>query len=135
MTISTWLKKFDIPVRDKHESVTLAWKRGAYDGRSMVVSPTGIEIAVSEALDALSVEHIFQHRPDGCTFVFDEFVPPDLLVEVNGDYWHGPAWPENQARDVQKKRWALENGYRFVVIWEGEIVERGAKVLIQERIA
>jgi len=134
-TISTWLGKFGIPARDKQESVTIAWERGAYDGRSMVISPTGIEIAVSEALDALRITHVAQHRPDGCTFVYDEFVPPDILVEVNGDYWHGPDWPENQARDAQKELWALENDYRFVVIWEGEIMERGAKALIQERVA
>ena len=75
-------------VRQKLSDVRrAAWEQGLYD--QCFQSPTTIEIAISEALDKLSIEHIRQYRPDGCSYIYDEYLPLlGILLEVNGDYWH-----------------------------------------------
>lgn len=112
-----------------------AWERGAYDNRAIAGPPyKSTEIPLAAALDVCGIEHQAQFRPEGCRFVFDEFIFPGLLLEVHGDYWHGPKRPENQKRDVKKATWAEENGFTLVVIWEHEIEEQGARSLVHERI-
>lgn len=108
------------------------WARGIYDG--VFQSPTSIEVAVAAALDAHDIAHVPQFRPEGCRFIFDEFIFPGLLLETNGTYWHGPEHPKQQERDIVKAAWADEHGYHLVVIWEHEIKERGAWSLIHERV-
>ena len=112
-------------------SMKAAWERGAWDG--VFQSPTSIEVAVSEALNALGIEHVSQYRPDGYSRVYDEFIPPDVLIEVQGDYWHNR--PGAGEKDAEKAAWAAENGYQLVAIWEHEIVERGgAMALVLEAL-
>lgn len=105
--------------------------RGVYDG--VFQSPTSIEIAVSNALDELNIEHCSQYRPESYSRIYDEFVPPNILVEVQGDYWHSRE--EIKRRDVEKAAWAKENNYHLVIIWEYEIKEWGALALICKRIS
>lgn len=123
------------------ESTRRRWQHGDFDG--VFCSPTSIEIEVAVALDQLGIEHYSQHRPDGCTQVFDEFVPPRLFIEVHGDYWH--AYPgkysspdriqsKNLEYDERKARWAIQHGYDLVIIWEHEIKEGGAFSILKERI-
>jgi len=121
---------WDKGVYSRHsEAIKIARARGAYDG--VFQSPTSIEIAVSEALDTLNIEHEPQYRPDGYSRIYDEFIPPGMLVEVQGDYWHSS--DEAQERDAEKATWARDNGYHLVVIWEHEIHNRGALELVKER--
>ncbi len=108
----------------------MQWIRGDFDG--VFQSPTSIELAVSDALDAYNIEHVSQYRPPNYNRVYDEFVPPSTLIEVHGDYWHG--LKENQERDEIKARWAQENGFALIIIWEHEIKEHGAMALVKERI-
>jgi len=118
--------------------------KGVYDG--VFRSPTSIEIAVSEALDGLAVIHICQFRPPKCGYVFDEFVPPLLLIEVHGTYWHSDprSYDKGQLtaiqldrceRDQRKARWAVEHGYRLAVFWEADIRTLGADALIRRVLA
>lgn len=108
------------------------WVSGAYDG--CFQSPTSIEIKTSAALSIAGVEYTDQYRPAGYSRVYDFFIPPNILIECHGDYWHGPKRPKNQKRDIEKKLWAKENGYYLVVLWEHEINELGAWPLIKNRI-
>jgi hypothetical protein len=110
----------------------VAWVEGVYDG--CFRSPTSIEIEVAGVLDACGIEHRSQYRPDGYSRIYDEFVAPDILIEVQGDYWHGPERPEVQERDVEKAVWAEGNGYHLVVMWEHEIRELGAWPLVRNRV-
>lgn len=114
------------------EAVSRAHKRGDFDG--VFQSPTSIELEVAAALDIMGIEHIPQYRPDDYSRPFDEFVPPHTLIEVQGDYWHGPKRPEHQKRDAEKAQWAEDNGYKLIEIWEHEIKEYGAWALVLERI-
>jgi len=110
----------------------MQWARGDMDG--IFISPTSIELQVAAALDIMGIEHTPQYRPDGISWTFDEFVPPATLIEINGDYWHGNDFPENQKRDVEKAYWAEVNGFEFLVFWECEIRERGAWALVMQRV-
>lgn len=126
-TFSAYLKQMwqDDEYRSrKSEQTKRLWEQGVYDG--VFNSPTSIEIEVAKALDNLEIEHISQFRPPDYSKVYDEYIPPKTLIEVHGDYWHGPKNPENQRRDAQKAQWARSNGYDLFVIWEHDIREQGA---------
>lgn len=123
--------------RDGHSgAVKAAWANGSYDG---VFGPPykSTEVPLAAALDICGIEHTSQYRPEGHSRIYDEFVPPNILIEAHGDYWHGPRHPEyaeRQARDAEKAMWAKENGYLLVVMWEHEIQGCGAWALVHERV-
>lgn len=111
------------------EAVRAAWARGDFDG--VFQSPTSIELQVAAALDIMGIAHESQYRPDGYSRIYDEFVPHNTLIEVQGDYFHSEEhFPGIEDRDAEKAAWAEENGYRFIVIWEHEIQERGAWAVV-----
>lgn len=114
--------------RKKSEAMKAAWANGTYDG--VFQSPTSIELQVAAALDIMGIEHETQYRPDGYSRIYDVFIPPNTLMEIQGDYWHGPERPEQQKRDAEKAQWAEEHGFEFIEIWEHEIKDQGAWVLI-----
>jgi len=119
--------------RKMSEASKAHWAQGCYDG--VFQSPTSIEIQIAAALDIMGIEHQTQYRPEGYSRIYDEFIPPHTLIEVQGDYWHGPKRPENQKRDAQKAQWAAENGFELLVIWEHEIKERGARAIVAQAFA
>lgn len=81
----------------------------------------------------MGIEHICQYRPDGSRWPFDEFVPPDTLIEIQGDYWH--SLPKNQERDAEKCKWAEEHDYKLIEIWEHDINQYGAWSIIAQFFA
>lgn len=121
----------------------MAWSSGTMDG--IFQSPTSIEIETAEALDALNLNHESQYRPNGYSRPYDEFVPPNILVEIQGDYWHGNpliyAKEElnetqriHKKRDAKKAQWAEDNDFMLIEFWEHEIREYGARALIEARV-
>ena len=114
------------------EQAKKRWADGVYDG--VFQGPTSIEKETAKALNNLEIEHISQYRPNGYSRIYDEFIIPNILVEVQGSYWHGPERPEQQKKDAEKAQWAKNNGFIPVIFWEHEIREQGAEALIKERI-
>lgn len=119
------------------------WQQGNYDG--IFQSPTSIELEVMEVLDIVGLEHISQYRPASFSRVFDEFVPPDIFIEINGDYWHGnpeiyadddldEKQRERRKSDAEKAQWIKGNGYHLITFWENDIKELGAWPLIKNRV-
>jgi len=106
------------------------WADGCYDG--VFLSPTSIEVDVSDALDLLGIPHKSQFRPKGYTRIFDEFVYPNILIELQGDYWH--SLPHTRRRDAEKATWAIQQGYCFLEFWECDIRNIGAEHLIDRYI-
>jgi len=99
------------------DAMRTAWARGVFDGAFQ--SPTTIEGAVVQALEALGVEHESEYRPPGYSRVYDVLVYPDILIEVQGDYWHTrPGAPE---RDAEKAEWARGQGFVLVELWGHDI--------------
>jgi hypothetical protein len=106
------------------------WESGTYDG--VFQSPTSIEIATAEALTGFELIYKQEYRPDDYSRPFDFLVGENLLIEVQGDYWHNR--PGARERDAEKAQWAQENGYQLVEFWEYEIHDMGATELIRERV-
>lgn len=103
------------------------------------------EVPIAKALDELEIEHQSQYSPPKCRFIFDEWIPPDILLEIHGSYWHAsPQHYEendldkiqrtNRERDERKVEWVERYGYKLAVIWEHEISAYGAETLIRERV-
>lgn len=85
-------------------------------------------------LDAAGVEYRWQFRLG--RYVYDFLLPGRLLVEVHGTYWHAdprryegrtlaPDQRRNRLRDVDKRLFAANRGYRFKVVWEADLTRRG----------
>ena len=89
-------------------------------------SPTSIEKIGYGILDNLDVDYVRQHTIGG-KFCVDAFLPEcGIVVQFDGDYWHGhpDRFPEPDRR--QKKRMTLDRsqdaymaacGYRVVRFW------------------
>jgi very-short-patch-repair endonuclease len=119
-----------------------------YDARASMwfneSTPTRIEIATYEALDALRIEYKPQ-EPIG-RFVVDAYIPSmNMIVECQGDYWHCnpekyPDGPTNSTqrggieRDKRRFDYFKRKGFRVVELWESDIKSMGAKTLIESVI-
>jgi len=121
-------------IYDNHsEAMKAAWERGCFDG--VFQSPTSIELQVAAALDIMGIEHQPQYRPDGYSRIYDEFVLPNTLIEVQGDYFHSEEhFPGIGQRDIEKAQWAADNGFNLIIIWGHEIKEQGAWAVVMEMV-
>ena len=109
------------------------WARGDYDG--VFRSPTSIELQVIAALDIMGIEHKSQYRPDGYSRIYDEFIPPNILLEIHGDYFHSEEhFPGICKRDTEKAQWAKENGYDLITIWQHEIEKYGVWAIVAKKV-
>ena len=102
----------------------------------------------SEFLDRLGVKYEYQFEAKDIGRFYDFYLPEHrLLIELDGDYWHGnPELYEekdlkgHQRRakrvDEYKDKWALLHGIPLMRIWEHEINENPEKVLkeLSERL-
>ena len=105
--------------RKQGDAMKAAWARGDFDG--VFQSPTTIELAVVQALNALGLTHECEYRPPGYTCVYDVLVYPDILIEVQGDYWH--TLPGRAERDAEKAAWARGQGFVVIELWGHDIRE------------
>jgi len=106
------------------------WEEGIYDG--VFRSPTSIELAMRAALEELDILYKKEWRPDNYSRIFDFKIDPNVLIEVQGDYWH--SLEKNKSRDIEKANWAKNNGFQIVEIWENEIKRIGSTQLIKDRV-
>lgn len=113
--------------------------------RLAVTSPTTIETETYSSL--MEMGFVFEPQYRIRWYVVDAFVPSlNTVVEVLGDFFHCnpdiyPAGPryvaqrKNAIRDKQRfmllERW----GYRVIKLWERDIREHGAVVLLQQALA
>jgi len=119
------------------------WADGVYDG--VFQSPTSIETETIEALEELGIDHISQYRPPGYSQIYDEYIEPNVFIEVNGDYWHAnpQRFEDDQldkrqkdrlSSDRKKRKWAEQHGFHLIVLWENEIRQIGAMQLLEQRL-
>ena len=114
-----------------------AWQNGVFDGRARVTNPSGLALAVFAALikrgHQATVEYFVEKR------FFDIYVLGlDLLVEVDGEYWHysDDAIKAGQPRrDQEKQDIALSNGYNFARLREGDLKDQGIESAIEEMVS
>lgn len=121
-------RKVSLGVKKAHE-------RGDFDDAWPRTGSSSLEIAFSTALDICGILHESQYRPDGYSKTYDEFVPPNILIEIQGNYFHSEEhFPGITKRDAEKAQWAKDNNFRLVEIWEDEINRYGAWVLVVQRL-
>jgi len=91
---------------------------GAYTA-SHQKSPSNIEKKLAGFLidNGISFSCQFEYRFG----VADFFIPPKLIVEVDGDYWHN--LPKVKLRDVRQTEFLESEGFDVLHLWEHEINE------------
>lgn len=92
--------------------------------------PNNLERAGYAILDRLGVEYEPQYLIGG-KFCVDAFVPSaGLVIQFDGDYWHGNPATYPQPDERQRKRIRLDSsqdsymatcGYRVIRIWESDM--------------
>jgi len=100
------------------------------NAKQLAMHPNNLELLGYGLLDGLGIPYERQ-RLIGDKFCVDAFVPSlNLVIQFDGDYWHGNSqrFPEPSAR--QRSRMRLDNsqdaymtacGYRVIRVWEHDI--------------
>jgi len=110
------------------------------------LKPNKLELACYKLLDSMNIEYIPQHTIGG-KFVVDAFVPSrGIVIQFDGDYWHGNPFLFPEPDERQRRRIALDHsqdnymvvcGYRVLRIWQSELkTDQNAVMLaIQDALA
>jgi very-short-patch-repair endonuclease len=93
-------------------------------------NPSKLEFTFADILIGLGVEFTHQYEVDG--FDYDFYIPDkNLLIEVDGDYWHGhpDKFPElnamqrkNKGLDRLKTKHAADRNFQLLRFWEKDII-------------
>lgn len=92
-------------------------------------------------LDKLGVKYVYQFEAKDIGRYYDFYFPDhNLLLELDGDFWHGN--PEKyekedlrkhqiraQRVDEYKNKWALMHGIPILRIWESDVRKNPKKVM------
>lgn len=75
-----------------------------------------------------------------CNRVYDIYIEnKNILIEVDGNYWHGKGLRDDQLNETQKRsrindklknKIAIDNNIKLIRIWEDEITEENVKKLL-----
>ena len=87
-----------------------------------------------EVLKPLNIEYIPQYKIRGrdgkFRIVCDFYIPSqNLIIEINGNYWHSEASPNNSKRDIEKFETLTQMGYQVIMFYEDELYEK-KKIII-----
>lgn len=93
---------------------TRAWKEAVQ--RGLAKPQSRLEEQVALILDDLGVDYVQQQEIG--EFRFD-FGVGDILIEVNGSYWHSK--PQRRQRDSFKAKIAREANKKLVIVWDFEL--------------
>lgn len=95
-------------------------------------NPSKLEFSFADILTGLGIEFVHQFHVEG--FDYDFYIPEkNLLIEIDGDYWHGnpnkfsdlnSIQRKNQGLDKLKTKHAANNNYQLLRFWEQDIMER-----------
>jgi len=107
------------------ERMKKQWASGIMDG--VFNSPSKPEIALAGALDEAGIGYESQYRLPGDGRRFDFFIPPKMLIEVDGVYWHDDTkHPGVAAKDAAKTALAKQHGYDLIRVTDVELATKGA---------
>ena len=100
-------------------------------------NPSKLEFTFADILTGLGIEFVHQYEVDG--FNYDFYVPSkNILIEVDGDYWH--AHPDkyvelnnmqkkNKGLDKLKTKHAADRSYQLLRFWEQDITSNRFEVI------
>jgi len=90
-------------------------------------------LLISDYLSSLNIIHFLEYKVNG--YFYDVYIPSaNLLIEINGLYWHSSTLVSNL--DALKYKTACEGNYDFMMIYEDEIINKFnlVKALVFNRI-
>ena len=100
--------------------------------KRMDKNPTAPEKSFALMMEELGIEYETQKIVGGK--IYDFYIPEkNMLIEVDGDFWHAKDKSLNEMTMVQKKTFfndlrknaiAKNNGYELERVWEGELLEQ-----------
>lgn len=103
-----------------------------------------IETIISDSLSKLNISFRSQYWVGRKSFDFK--IEPNILIEVNGDFWHGNPliYKDNDIipqpfksvkakdlwlKDENKRKMAEDKGYKVIYFWENELKENKDNIL------
>jgi very-short-patch-repair endonuclease len=101
-------------------------------------NPSKLEFTFADILTGLGIEFVHQYEVDG--FNYDFYIPDkNILIEVDGDYWH--AHPDkyvelnnmqkkNKGLDKLKTKHAADRSYQLLRFWEQDITSNRFEVIV-----
>lgn len=97
-------------------------------GKREITKPEKI---VLELLQSENINFVFQHTlfTNKRCYIYDFFIPPKILIEVDGNYWHGHPESKNTPKNIveirendkNKTDLAIRRNYNILRFWESEI--------------
>ena len=121
-------RRINIPELNK--KIRFAAAKGGMSFSKM--NNTHIELSMKQILSDLNIKYNFQYfiSTKDNKYCFDFYIPEkNILIECDGDYWHGnPKFYKtlndiqikNQQKDLRKNDFALKMGYKLIRFWEDE---------------
>lgn len=108
-----------------------------------VLSPLKIntkpEVEFKEILEEYNINYVQNFKYKG--FHFDFYIPDmDILVEIDGNYWHGkglnedelnPTQLNSRKNDLRKNKICLDTKKTLIRLWEDEINENTVKTKLK----
>ena len=91
-----------------------------------------------EFLDKLNIPYERQFEAKEIGRFYDFKIGNRILIEVDGDYYHGkgkvfeeksPMQKHNEMVDGIKNKWAVEHNYLLYRVWESDIINNGTQVM------
>ena len=99
---------------------------------------SGLEKLVLAWLDAAKIPYKKQYPIGRCHV--DLMILPDLVIEVNGCYWHGHErcakkvltadQQRRRAKDKLRYKYFLRCGYKLMLLWECDIHSSGEDAIV-----
>jgi G:T-mismatch repair DNA endonuclease (very short patch repair protein) len=97
---------------------------------------SGLEKKVLGWLDNVGIAYRKQYAIGRCHV--DILIEPDLVVEVNGCYWHGhercqpktPGMARKRSKDKRRYKYLMSCRYKLLLLWECDIEEDGEAATI-----
>ena len=141
-------------VEKQTASIKKYWSKLTDEQKNKLYSYNGtskLETAISSVLNDLCISYTTQFPLCGKLFDF-RITNTNLLIEVNGDYWHCNPLKFKQDeyvkfpggnkkvsdiwnKDLIKRNKAIESGYNVIYIWEKEIKDSvDIKKLVMEKL-
>lgn len=78
---------------------------------------SSIERSVAKELDKININFTVQEPI--CNYITDIFITPNIIIECDGDYWHGLS--HIKLRDAQKNKVWQQAGYKVLRFTETQI--------------
>lgn len=100
-------------------------------------NPSKLEFTFADILTGLGIDFTHQYEVEG--FDYDFYIPSrNLLIEVDGDYWHGNPEKFSELNNMQRKNKGLDKlktihaadrNFQLLRFWETDIVNNRFEVV------